>query len=122
NLAMWVFWAALAVFGFVSSLKRMTEAATERYCARRKLRRARACERRERQERERLEREQCEREKRLAALAASAEEPTVIYPTAPALAPKLEPAELDMQRSPWTALTTARLPVPFIAPAQPVPG
>ena len=42
NLAMWLFWAVLTVFGFVSSLKRMTERATERYCARRKLRRARA--------------------------------------------------------------------------------
>jgi hypothetical protein len=41
NLVMWVFWAVLTIFGFVSSLKRMTERATERYCARRKLRRAR---------------------------------------------------------------------------------
>jgi hypothetical protein len=42
NLAMWLFWAALMVFGFVRTLKRATERATERYCARRKLRRARA--------------------------------------------------------------------------------
>ncbi len=45
NLAMWLFWAILTMFGFVSSLKRMTERVTERYCARRKLRRARASER-----------------------------------------------------------------------------
>src|SRR5258707_11813259 len=40
NLAMWLFWAVFTIFGFASSLKRMTERATERYCARRKLRRA----------------------------------------------------------------------------------
>ena len=41
NLAMWLFWAAVTLFGFVSSLKRMTERITERYCVRRKHRRAR---------------------------------------------------------------------------------
>jgi hypothetical protein len=41
NLAMWLFWAIVTLFGFVSSLKRMTERITERYCARRRLRRAR---------------------------------------------------------------------------------
>ena len=54
NLAMWMFWAILTIFGFVSSLKRTTERVTERYCARRKLRRARA----------QAERERCEREQR----------------------------------------------------------
>src|SRR5262245_26037690 len=38
---MWVFWAFLTVLGFVASLKRMAERATECYCARRKLRRVR---------------------------------------------------------------------------------
>ena len=38
---MWLFWAIVTVFGFVSSLKRMTERITERYCVRRKLRRVR---------------------------------------------------------------------------------
>ena len=38
NLAMWLFWAIVTVFGFVSSLKRMAERITERYCARRRLR------------------------------------------------------------------------------------
>jgi len=42
NLAMWLFWALLTIFGFVASLKRTAERMTERYCARRKLRRARA--------------------------------------------------------------------------------
>ena len=41
NLATWLFWAAVTLLGFVSSLKRMTERITERYCARRKVRRAR---------------------------------------------------------------------------------
>ncbi len=38
NLAMWVFWAIVTVFGFVSSLKRMAERITERHCVRRRLR------------------------------------------------------------------------------------
>jgi hypothetical protein len=42
NLAMWLFWALLTVFGFAASLKRTAERMTERYCARRRLRRARA--------------------------------------------------------------------------------
>jgi hypothetical protein len=50
---MWIFWAVLTVFGFASSLKRMTERATEHYCACRKLRRARNLARHEREERER---------------------------------------------------------------------
>src|SRR5262249_16227437 len=37
NLAMWLFWAIVTVFGFVSSLKRMAERITERYFARRPL-------------------------------------------------------------------------------------
>jgi hypothetical protein len=41
NLAMWLFWAIVTLLGFVSSLKRMIERITERYCARRRLRRAR---------------------------------------------------------------------------------
>ncbi|MFL6797340.1 MAG: hypothetical protein ACJ8F3_08005 [Xanthobacteraceae bacterium] len=41
NLAMWLFWAVLSVLGFIISLKRATELATERYCLRCKLRRAR---------------------------------------------------------------------------------
>jgi hypothetical protein len=41
NLATWLFWAAVTLLGFVSSLKRMTERITERYCARCRLRRAR---------------------------------------------------------------------------------
>jgi hypothetical protein len=42
NLAMWLLWALLTVFGFAASLKRTAERMTERYCARRRLRRARA--------------------------------------------------------------------------------
>jgi hypothetical protein len=44
DLALWVFWAIVTAFGFVSSLKRMAERITERHCARRKLRRARAAQ------------------------------------------------------------------------------
>ena len=42
NLAMWLFWALLTIFGFAASLKRTAERMTERYCARRRLRRIRA--------------------------------------------------------------------------------
>jgi hypothetical protein len=76
QLAMWLLWALLTIIGFASALKRMTERATERYCARRKLRRARALAQHEQHERER-----CAREQRLAALTSSAEEPTAIYST-----------------------------------------
>jgi hypothetical protein len=36
DMAMWIFWALLMAFGLVSSLKRMAERITERYCARRR--------------------------------------------------------------------------------------
>jgi len=42
DLASWIFWAMLTGFGLVSSLKRTAERITERHCARRRLRRARA--------------------------------------------------------------------------------
>ena len=103
NLAMWMFWALLTVFGFVSSLKKMTERATERYCARRRRRIARArCEREER--------EQAAQEVRRAMLAASAEEP--IYSSSPALAPQPTPVahtaptdSVAIERPPWPGLT-----------------
>jgi hypothetical protein len=98
NLAMWMFWAAFTAFGFVSALKRMVERSTERACARRKLRRARQAERCERERRE-----QAEQELRLAALAASAEEPTVIYSSAPSLAPQAEVAEAPVVEAPQPA-------------------
>jgi hypothetical protein len=42
NLFMWLAWAVFALVGFCASVKRTAERATERYCHRRKLRRARA--------------------------------------------------------------------------------
>jgi hypothetical protein len=42
HLASWIFWAMLTGFGLLSSLKRTAERMTERHCARRRLRRARA--------------------------------------------------------------------------------
>jgi hypothetical protein len=42
HLASWIFWAMLTGFGLLSSLKRTAERITERHCARRRLRRARA--------------------------------------------------------------------------------
>jgi len=38
NLATWLLWAVVTLLGFVSSLKRMTERITERYCVRRRRR------------------------------------------------------------------------------------
>jgi hypothetical protein len=45
NLAWWIFWAILTVFGLISALKRTTERCTERYCEHRRAKRARALER-----------------------------------------------------------------------------
>jgi hypothetical protein len=45
NLAMWMFWAVATALSFVVSLKRAVERATERYCARRRRRLARAAKR-----------------------------------------------------------------------------
>jgi hypothetical protein len=45
NLAWWILWAVLTVLGFVIALKRTCERATERYCERRRARRARALDR-----------------------------------------------------------------------------
>ena len=96
NLAMWMFWALLTLFGFVSSLKRMTERTTERYCARRKLRLAR-------------ERAQCEREEaRRRAAAAPLDEPTIIYSSSPSLAPRAEPAEVLPFRRPLKVRVAGR--------------
>jgi hypothetical protein len=98
NLAMWMFWAVLTVFGIVSSLKKTTERATERYCAHRRLRIARR--------RERRERERAAEEVRLAMQAASAGEPEVIYSSSPALAPqspqvgRLEPKVVKLPPAP----------------------
>jgi hypothetical protein len=76
NLTMWIFWALLTLFGFVSSLKRTAERMTERHCARRRRRIARARE----------------REQRQAAIAVNRDEPAVIYSSAPGLVPDLVPA------------------------------
>jgi hypothetical protein len=45
NLAWWIVWALLTVLGFITALKRTTERCTERYCDRRREKRARAIER-----------------------------------------------------------------------------
>jgi hypothetical protein len=87
NLAMWVFWALLTIFGWVCSLKKVTERATERYCARRKLRRAR-----ERARYEQAEREQCRRAPRLAAVTASGQ-PVISSKAAPGVAAEAVPTD-----------------------------
>ena len=45
NLAWWILWAMLTILGFVIALKRTCERATERYCERRRARRAHALDR-----------------------------------------------------------------------------
>jgi hypothetical protein len=103
NLAMWMFWAILTIYGFVASLKRMTERTTERYCAHRRRRRARRHEQRAREERERC--------------AAAREEPTVIFSNAPGVVPamvaKLDSAYRELDASPswrdsWPDLAVPR--------------
>ena len=82
----WMFWALVTAFGLVSSLKRMTERSTERYCVRRRRRRVR-----ERQAREQAGR----REDEQGAVSPTAEAPTVIAFPAPALAPERSPTAAD---------------------------
>ena len=108
DLAMWMFWAILTIFGFVSSLKKMTERTTERYCARRRRRIARA--------RDRREREQAQKE-RLAMLAATAEEPTVIYSSSP---PPTVSSTAIPQIEPANEAAVAQLPRPSLTVADPV--
>jgi hypothetical protein len=90
NLAMWIFWAMLTLFGFVSSLKRMTERTTERYCAMRRRRRARRARRQQQVP---------------CAPTSMPEEPPVIFSTAPGIVPDLMPY---LQR-PTFALARARV-------------
>ena len=101
NLAMWIFWAIMTVYGFVASLKRMTERTTERYCAHRRRRRARREKRRAEEEAEHC----------AAASAPEPDEPTVIYSNAPGLVPSLVP-KLDSTYRPsppsWSGLATPR--------------
>jgi hypothetical protein len=100
NLAMWMFWAILTIYGFVASLKRMSERCTERYCARRRLRRTRRGERHAREELERCAREQRERELQERELrAARLDEPTLIYSNAPGVVPAMVP-KLDLTYRP----------------------
>ena len=81
NLASWMFWAVFTLFGFVSSLKRMTERSTERYCARRRARIARA------QRKFAQMQALADIQKRSAEIDAAEERP-VIYPSSPSLAPR----------------------------------
>ena len=88
NLATWIFWAILTLFGLVSSLKRTAERTTERYCRRRRRRRAR------------------QRERQGVPACVAGETPT-IYRAAPALVPDVVAslptqdgaADLDLVRS-----------------------
>ena len=109
NLANWMLWALVTAFGLVSALKRMTERSTERYCARRRRRRARERQVRELQVREQAGRRECEQ----GAVSPTAEAPTVIVFPAPALAPERsptppEPIVRTAIPSPRTASVVAR--------------
>jgi hypothetical protein len=76
NLAMWIFWVALTLLSFVTSLKRMTERTTERYCHMRRRRRLRR--------RQRELSEQCAKEAEAAGVRGG---PPVIYSNAPGIVP-----------------------------------
>ena len=108
NLVSWVFWAILTVLGFVSSLKKATERATERYCARRKLRRARESERLQRNERKQRRREQ----RPAAVTAADQETAMAISSTAPDPAPqRAERSRRERQRRRFFLATSCIDPV-----------
>ncbi len=103
NLVSWVFWAILTVLGFVSSLKKATERATERYCARRKLRRARERERNAQRRRE---------QRPAAATAADQETAMAILSTAPDPAPqRAERSRRERQRRRFFLATSCSDPV-----------
>jgi hypothetical protein len=100
NLANWMLWALVTAFGLVSALKRMTERSTERYCARRRRRRARERQVRELQVREQAGRRECEQ----GAVSPTAAAPTVIAFPPPALVP---------ERSPTPPEPIVRTAIPF---------
>ncbi len=104
NLAMWVFWALLTIFGFVASLKRMAERATEHYCTRRKLRRARACK----TQGETGGAARASRERPASRVAG----PVLIYSSAPAIVPKSQPiislGHLPARPASWPGLPCPR--------------
>ena len=107
NLANWMLWAIVTAFGLVSALKRMTERATERSCARRRLRRAR--QQRAREQVERRAREQ-------GPLAPRTDEPTVIAFPAPALVPALVPVSTPKRGSTQVEPSaSAAIPFPRVA-------
>ena len=107
NLANWMLWAIVTAFGLVSALKRMTERATERACARRRLRRTR-----QRQAREQVER----RAREQSPLVPRTDEPTVIAFPAPALVPELVPGSTPKRGSTQAEpFASAAIPFPRVA-------
>jgi hypothetical protein len=107
NLANWMLWAIVTAFGLVSALKRMTERATERSCARRRLGRAR-----QRQAREQAERRAREHDP----VAPRTDEPTVIAFPAPALVPAVAPVSTPKRRpTPVEPFAGASIPFPRLA-------
>jgi hypothetical protein len=103
NVASWIFWALLTLFGLVAALKRTVERMTERYCAYRKWRRARARARQAHAEMDASEAYVPPPAQELVP-AATALEPMVI---APALVPRPKP-RLAIQSPPWPGLTLVR--------------
>jgi hypothetical protein len=101
QLAMWMFWAVLTLFSFVSALKRMTERTTERYCHMRRRRRMR-----------RLQRELEEQCAAAAEAAAAREEPPVIFSNAPGIVPAQAPSGDRTPITPWPSFgrRNAKLP------------
>jgi hypothetical protein len=103
NLAMWVFWALFTVLGFIASLKRIVERATEHYCARRKLRRVRKTKQRQ------LESVASEGSERSGPRAAR---PVLIVSNAPAAFPKTQPivslGQLPAHPASWPGLPRRR--------------
>jgi len=100
NLAMWMFWALFTIVGFISSLKRMTERSTERYCARRRARIAR----RERK----LARAQALEAVQRAASVDAAAEPQLVRSAAPSLAPRAASGLPAVKQPSWLELAVGR--------------
>jgi hypothetical protein len=112
NLAMWMLWAVVTVFGFVSALKRTCERATERYCDYRRRRRLRT-----------MQAEITRRERAANAPRAVRQEPRLIHSREAAFGRTRNPADcglLEYLGQSSSHSGGVGLTLPFPRPAHPV--
>jgi hypothetical protein len=109
NLATWILWALFTLLGLAASLKRLSERMTERYCMRRRLRRARARVREARTDHAHADELSTRRIGAAAEQLASSK--SVVEPiscAAPTLVASLDRVGRPAAQRPWPALTLPR--------------